>query len=127
MPSESPTRMSSTPASATSRAVGKSYAVSIARCAPLLRFSSRTVGVFMSARARAAAFVEDHRLPELRRQALGDHTGDVVQGAARPISLSERNQRESVWHSSEFNDLGERQRAREVLTDCTAARGLHCS
>src|SRR4051812_33674306 len=46
MPSESPTRIRSTPASATSLAVGKSYAVSMARRAPLLRRSSRTVGFF---------------------------------------------------------------------------------
>src|SRR3954470_8627851 len=43
MPSESPTRIKSTPASL---AVGKSYAVSMARRAPLLRRSSRTVGFF---------------------------------------------------------------------------------
>src|SRR5438034_268707 len=71
MPSESPTRIRSTPASATRRALGKSYAVSIASRAPFLRLSSRTVG-FMA----QACEIEQLAVEQVRRAHVGERAHD---------------------------------------------------
>src|SRR5437016_14564514 len=71
MPSESPTRIRSMPASATRRALGKSYAVSIASRAPFLPFSSRTVG-FMA----QACEIEQLAVEQVRRAHVGERAHD---------------------------------------------------
>src|SRR6266513_1464032 len=76
MPSESPTRIRSMPASLTRRALVKSYAVSIARRAPFLPFSSRTVGLMAQ-----ACEVEQLAVEQVRRAHVGERAHDRL-GAA---------------------------------------------
>src|SRR5436853_92956 len=76
MPSESPTRIRSMPASVTRRALGKSYAVSIASRAPFLPFSSRTVG-FMA----QACEIEQLAVEQVRRAHVGERAHDRLDAA----------------------------------------------
>src|SRR5438105_7372855 len=80
MPSESPTRIRSMPASATRRALGKSYAVSIASRAPFLPFSSRTVG-FMA----QACEIEQLAVEQVRRAHVGERAHDRLDAAGMAL------------------------------------------
>src|SRR5256885_5092284 len=80
MPSESPTRISSMPASATRRALGKSYAVSIASRAPFLRLSSRTVGFMAQARE-----IEQLAVEQVRRAHVGERAHDRLDAAGMAL------------------------------------------
>src|SRR2546427_3752022 len=80
MPSESPTRIRSMPASATRRALGKSYAVSIASRAPFLRLSSRTVG-FMA----QACEIEQLAVEQVRRAHVGERAHDRLDAAGMAL------------------------------------------
>src|SRR6267143_1122030 len=80
MPSESPTRIRSMPASTTRRALGKSYAVSIASRAPFLRLSSRTVG-FMA----QACEIEQLAVEQVRRAHVGERAHDRLDAAGMAL------------------------------------------
>src|SRR3979411_3241693 len=81
MPSEAPTRIRSMPASATRRALGKSYAGSIASRAPFLRLSSRTVG-FMA----QACEIKQLAVEQVRRAHVGERAHDRLDAAGMALS-----------------------------------------
>src|SRR6266513_1666069 len=99
MPSESPTRIRSIPASATRRALGKSYAVSIASRAPFLPFSSRTVG-FMA----QACEIEQLAVEQVRRAHVGERAHDRLDAAG--VEQVEKKGGEDVVAVMAERDLG---------------------